>query len=95
MIAPATTILWAATAHGYTVQTMRGSKIVDEYHAGNHAMDSQQYATIGSREAVPANRLRKMAERTANDIAEENGSAEVEYDSDLESELFEIFQQRV
>lgn len=78
-----THVLWAANALGYVVRLMSGSETVDEYAGGNspHCSTTVLDAEDGVGEAT----VRRWAEKTANEWAEENGlSAQwVAEDTDL------------
>lgn len=85
-------ISYAASVYGYVVQVLEAGEIKDEYHAGNHAKESQTYVAPGSPNAESLRTLKSQAKRTALEMAEEWGipKSKVEYDSDLEEHLKEL-----
>jgi len=85
-------VLWAATPHGYGVQVIDGGgEIIDDYIAGNSPWESQGYLPPDHPHAVPLKTLRRYAEQSAHDMADEYDSAVVDECEDLESDLLERF----
>lgn len=73
-------VAYAANDYGYTVQVFDGSEILDEYNAGNSPHDS---TAVDHEAPLTLATLRRMARRTARDIAAERGIVSIEEDSDL------------
>ena len=63
-----TFITYTATPYGYEVFVKRGRNIIDDYTAGNCAHDSVEVVPLDD----PCE-LKKLARRTARDIADEYG----------------------
>lgn len=60
--------------HGYDVTVYTAESLVlEEYHAGNHARDSQGVVEKGHPERLPKQTLRKFAKQTAQDMALQYG----------------------
>lgn len=82
-------ITYGASPYGYTVQVMRGDKIVDEYTAGNNAHESTGVVALDSPACEEFATLQKWARQTALEIAEERGISleRVFEEADLGAEL--------
>jgi hypothetical protein len=81
-------IVFAANQFGYCVQLIDDG-IVHEYAAGNCRTESQTVINPGLPGVVSRSQLRRWAEQTAEEIAEERGIPvrKIEYDPDLEAQL--------
>ena len=84
-----TTIAFAANQFGYCVQVIADGEVIQEYAAGNCQTDSQAFIDPGSPGVVGRSQLRRWAEQTAKEIADEWQIPlnKVEYDPDLEAQL--------
>ena len=79
---------------GYVVQVWESKKggtpeIIDSHQAGNNRYDSSQYEIEGSPAAVPPQELAANAFNTANEMAQEHFTNQVERCEDLTNELIE------
>jgi hypothetical protein len=88
---PMQSILHAATPWGYCCQVIDNGEIVREYSAGNCGRDSQAVVAPGSPDTVQLAQLKRWAEQTARDIADEWAIPpdQIAYAPDLEAELRE------
>jgi len=82
-------VIYAATRCGYSVQAIDGGEIVYEYTAGNHQKESQAVVDPRSPNAVNLRQLKRWAKQTADQIAEEREipANQIECDPDLQTEL--------
>ena len=68
-----TFITCTATPDGYEIFVNRGRNIIDDYTAGNCAHDSVQVVPLNDPSCLSLSQLKKLARRTARDIADEYG----------------------
>jgi hypothetical protein len=66
-------ITYTATPYGYEIFVSRGTQIIDDYSAGNCAHDSVQVVPLNDPSCLSLCELKKLACRTARDIADEYG----------------------
>jgi hypothetical protein len=85
-------IIYACTAHGYTVQLLAGDEVVEAYSFGNHSNDSTATVPLHSPNALNIRTIRRFAMKTAYELGgEKNIPIEsIEYDDDLEDALEEL-----
>lgn len=88
---------WAANQYGYVVQGHdEHGQVTDEldYWAGNNVHDSQSYVDPGTRNAVSPEELRRMAEKTAKEAADEHNVShdDVWEDTDMAAQLKEVYE---
>jgi hypothetical protein len=81
-------VAFAATKYGYVVQVIDNG-IVCEYAAGNCRTESQTVINPNSSGVVSRSQLRRWAEQTAKETADEwqIPVRQIEYDPDLEAQL--------
>lgn len=68
---------------GYTVLTLNGATVVDEYHAGNSPYESS--AVLPAEQGVELEQLERFALITANEIKDSTGAASVDRNEDIRS----------
>jgi hypothetical protein len=68
-----TFITCTATLYGYEIFVNRGRNIIDDYTAGNCAHDSVEVVPLNDPSCLSLSELKKLARRTARDIADEYG----------------------
>lgn len=68
-----TFITYTATPYGYEIFVSRGTRIIDDYSAGNCAHDSVQVVPLNDPSCLRLSELKKLARRTARDMADEYG----------------------
>jgi len=68
-----TFITCTATPYGYEILVNRGRNIIDDYSAGNCAHDSVEVVPLNDPSCLSLSELKKLARRTARDIADEYG----------------------
>ena len=68
-----TFITYTATPYGYEIFVNRGRNIIDDYTAGNCAHDSVEVVPLNDPSCLSLSELKKLARRTARDIAAEYG----------------------
>ena len=67
------TIICSTTRFGYEILISRGTRIIDDYSAGNCAHDSVQVVPLNDPSCLSLNELKELARRTARDLADEYG----------------------
>ena len=67
------TIICSTTPFGYEILIKRGTRIIHDYRAGNCAHDSVQVVPLNDPSCLSLSELKKLARRTARDIADEYG----------------------
>ena len=70
---PRPTITCTATPYGYEIFVNRGRNVIDNYTAGNCAHDSVEVVPLNDPSCLSLSELKKLARRTARDIAAEYG----------------------
>jgi hypothetical protein len=73
MPTPPPFITCTATPYGYEIFVNRGRNIIDNYTAGNCAHDSVEVVPLNDHSCLSLRELKKLARRTARDIADEYG----------------------
>ncbi len=73
MPTPRPFITCTATPYGYEIFVNRGRNIIDDYTAGNCAHDSVEVVPLNDPSCLSLGELKKLARRTARDIADEYG----------------------
>ncbi len=68
-----TFVTCTATPYGYEIFVNRGRNIIDDYAAGNCAHDSVEVVPLNDPSCLSLSQLKKLARRTAGDIADEYG----------------------
>jgi len=73
MSTPRPFITCTVTRYGYEILVNRGRNIIDDYTAGNCAHDSVEVVPLNDPSCLSVSELKKLARRTARDIAGEYG----------------------
>jgi len=66
-------IICATSPFGYEILISRGTRIIHDYSAGNCAHDSVEVVPLNDPSCLSLSELKKLARRTARDIADEYG----------------------
>ncbi len=67
------TIICTTTSYGYEILISRGTRIIEDYLAGNCAHDSVEVVPLNDPSCLSPSELKTLARRTARDMADEYG----------------------
>lgn len=82
-------VIWGAGRASYEVLTFEDGECVDEYTGGNSPWESQSYLRPDDPRALPLETMRRYAESTARETAEEVGAEYGGEDEDTTNNLLE------